>query len=67
MTNYCEALREISAAREEVPGRKGYPGYLYTDIANRYERAGRIKGRNGSVTQIPNFVYASRRYHSSNC
>ncbi|HJY23857.1 MAG TPA: V-type ATP synthase subunit B, partial [Hanamia sp.] len=47
MTNYCEALREISAAREEVPGRKGYPGYLYTDLANNYERAGRIKGRNG--------------------
>ncbi|MGZ5509368.1 MAG: V-type ATP synthase subunit B [Nitrososphaeraceae archaeon] len=53
MTNYCEALREISAAREEVPGRKGYPGYLYTDLANNYERAGRIKGRNGSVTQVP--------------
>src|ERR671913_908448 len=53
MTNYCEALREISAAREEVPGRRGYPGYLYTDLANNYERAGRIKGRNGSVTQVP--------------
>jgi V/A-type H+/Na+-transporting ATPase subunit B len=53
MTNYCEALREISAAREEVPGRKGYPGYLYTDLANNYERAGRIKGKNGSVTQVP--------------
>lgn len=53
MTNYAEALREISAAREEVPGRKGYPGYLYTDLANNYERAGRIKGRNGSVTQVP--------------
>src|SRR5919107_815809 len=53
MTNYAEALREISAAREEVPGRKGYPGYLYTDLANNYERAGRIKGENGSVTQVP--------------
>jgi V/A-type H+/Na+-transporting ATPase subunit B len=53
ITNYAEALREISAAREEVPGRKGYPGYLYTDLANNYERAGRVKGRNGSVTQVP--------------
>ena len=53
MTNYSEALREISAAREEVPGRKGYPGYLYTDLANIYERAGRLKGKNGSVTQVP--------------
>jgi V/A-type H+-transporting ATPase subunit B len=53
MTNYAEALREISAAREEVPGRKGYPGYLYTDLANNYERAGRVKGKDGSVTQVP--------------
>ncbi|MGB6464531.1 MAG: V-type ATP synthase subunit B [Nitrosotalea sp.] len=53
MTNYCEALREISAAREEVPGRRGYPGYMYTDLASLYERAGKIKGRKGSVTQIP--------------
>ena len=53
MTNYSEALREISAAREEVPGRKGYPGYLYTDLASLYERAGRIKGRKGSITQMP--------------
>lgn len=53
MTNYAEALREISAARKEVPGRRGYPGYLYTDLATIYERAGRIKGRNGSITQIP--------------
>jgi V/A-type H+-transporting ATPase subunit B len=53
MTNYCEALREIGAAREEVPGRRGYPGYMYTDLATLYERAGRIKGREGSVTQIP--------------
>ncbi|MDO5725164.1 MAG: V-type ATP synthase subunit B [Tissierellia bacterium] len=53
MTNYAEALREISAARKEVPGRRGYPGYLYTDLASIYERAGRIKGRKGSITQIP--------------
>ncbi len=53
MTNYCEALREISAARKEVPGRRGYPGYLYTDLATMYERAGRIKGKKGSITQIP--------------
>ena len=53
MTNYCEALREVAAAREEVPGRRGYPGYMYTDLAGIYERAGRIKGREGSITQIP--------------
>lgn len=53
MTNYAEALREISAARKEVPGRRGYPGYLYTDLAGLYERAGRIRGRKGSITQIP--------------
>lgn len=53
MTNYCEALREISAARREVPGRRGYPGYLYTNLATLYERAGRIRGSKGSVTQIP--------------
>jgi len=53
MTNYCEALREISAAREEVPGRRGYPGYMYTDLSTNYERAGRIRGRKGSITQIP--------------
>jgi len=53
MTNYCEALREIGAAREEVPGRRGYPGYMYTDLAQIYERAGRIKGVEGSITQIP--------------
>jgi V/A-type H+-transporting ATPase subunit B len=53
MTNYCEALREIGAAREEVPGRRGYPGYMYTDLAQLYERAGRIKGQEGSITQIP--------------
>jgi V/A-type H+-transporting ATPase subunit B len=53
MINYCEALREISTAREEVPGRRGYPGYMYTDLASIYERAGRIKGRKGSITQVP--------------
>ncbi len=53
MTNYCEALREVSAARKEVPGRRGYPGYLYTDLSTIYERAGRIIGREGSITQIP--------------
>jgi len=53
MTNYCEALRQIGAAREEVPGRRGYPGYMYTDLACLYERAGIIKGLKGSVTQIP--------------
>ncbi len=53
MTNYCEALREISAARKEVPGRRGYPGYLYTDLATLYERAGRIKGNRGSITMVP--------------
>ena len=52
MTNYCEALREVSTAREEVPGRRGYPGYMYTDLASLYERAGRIKGRSGSITQL---------------
>ncbi len=53
MTNYCDALREVSAARKEVPGRRGYPGYLYTDLSTLYERAGRIRGRKGSITQIP--------------
>lgn len=53
MTNYAEALRQIGAAREEVPGRRGYPGYMYTDLATMYERAGRIHGRRGSITQIP--------------
>jgi V/A-type H+-transporting ATPase subunit B len=53
MTNYCEALREAAAAREEVPGRRGYPGYMYSDLASLFERAGRIQGRPGSVTQIP--------------
>lgn len=53
MTNYAEALREVSAARKEVPGRRGYPGYLYTDLSTIYERAGRVKGKKGSVTQMP--------------
>ncbi|GKU25595.1 V-type ATP synthase beta chain [Clostridium folliculivorans] len=53
ITNYCEALREVSAARKEVPGRRGYPGYLYTDLSTLYERAGRLKGKEGSITQIP--------------
>ena len=53
MTNYCEALREISAARQEIPGRRGYPGYMYTDLSTIYERAGRVKGKKGTVTQMP--------------
>ncbi|MFA5050044.1 MAG: V-type ATP synthase subunit B [Candidatus Micrarchaeia archaeon] len=53
MTNYCETLREISSARQEVPGRRGYPGYMYTDLSTIYERAGRVKGRKGTVTQFP--------------
>jgi V/A-type H+-transporting ATPase subunit B len=53
LTNYCEALREVSASRGEVPSRKGYPGYMYSDLATLYERAGRIRGQAGSVTQVP--------------
>lgn len=53
MTNYCEALREVATAREEIPGRRGYPGYMYTDLASIFERAGRIRGAKGSITQIP--------------
>ena len=53
LTNYCEALRQVGAARDEVPGRRGYPGYMYTDLAQLYERAGKIKGKKGSITQIP--------------
>ncbi len=53
ITNYCDALREISTAREELPGRRGYPGYMYSDLASLFERAGRIKGRPGSVTMLP--------------
>ena len=53
MTNYCEALREVATAREEIPGRRGYPGYMYSDLASLYERAGRLKGRAGSITMLP--------------
>jgi V/A-type H+-transporting ATPase subunit B len=53
MTNYCDALREISTAREELPSRRGYPGYMYSDLASLYERAGRIKGKDGSITILP--------------
>jgi V/A-type H+-transporting ATPase subunit B len=53
VTHYCEALREIATAREEIPGRRGYPGYMYTDLASLYERAGVLEGRGGSITQIP--------------
>lgn len=53
ITNYCEALREVGAAREEIPGRRGYPGYMYTDLASLFERAGRIHGRPGALTQLP--------------
>ena len=53
MSSYADALREVSAAREEVPGRRGYPGYMYTDLSTIYERAGRVEGRNGSITQVP--------------
>ena len=56
LSNYCEALREVSAARDEVPGRRGYPGYMYTDLAGIYERAGRIAGKEGSITQMPILV-----------
>ena len=56
ITNYCEALREISSARSEVPGRRGYPGYMYTDLSQMYERAGRINGKDGSITQMPILV-----------
>merc|ERR1712167_418511 len=53
MSSYADALREVSAAREEVPGRRGYPGYMYTDLSTIYERAGRVDGINGSITQLP--------------
>jgi len=53
ITNYCEALREVSSARKEVPGRRGYPGYMYTDLSTLYERAGRVRGKKGSITQLP--------------
>jgi hypothetical protein len=73
--SYADALREVSAAREEVPGRRGYPGYLYTDLSTLYERAGRVEGRNGSITQVPILTMpndgefgsrlADSRYHPS--
>lgn len=53
ITNYCEALREVSSARKEVPGRRGYPGYMYTDLSTLYERAGRVQGKKGTITQLP--------------
>ena len=53
MSSYADALREVSAAREEVPGRRSYPGYMYTDLSTIYERAGRVQGKNGSITQLP--------------
>merc|ERR1712078_970617 len=56
MSSYADALREVSAAREEVPGRRGYPGYMYTDLSTIYERAGRVEGRNGSITQFPDLT-----------
>jgi V-type H+-transporting ATPase subunit B len=76
MSSYADALREVSAAREEVPGRRGYPGYMYTDLSTIYERAGRVEGRNGSITQIPiltmpndglflSKINSTFRYHSS--
>jgi V-type H+-transporting ATPase subunit B len=81
MSSYADALREVSAAREEVPGRRGFPGYMYTDLSTIYERAGRVRGRGGSITQFPiltmpndgtNFVIISvtvltlLRYYSPN-
>ena len=71
MSAYADSLREVSAAREEVPGRRSYPGYLYTDLSTIYERAGRVHGKNGSITQIPilsmpviSLFILERRYHS---
>lgn len=61
---YCDALREVSAAREEVPGRRGYPGYMYTDLSTLYERAGRVSGRGGSITQIPILTMPNDGMHS---
>ena len=65
MTNYCEALREVSASRGEVPSRKGYPGYMYSDLATLFERAGRIRGLPGTLTQLPILTIAQRRHRSS--
>lgn len=73
MSAYADSLREVSAAREEVPGRRSYPGYLYTDLSTIYERAGRVHGKNGSITQIPIlsmpvnlYFILERRHHPSN-
>jgi len=65
MSSYADALREVSAAREEVPGRRGYPGYMYTDLATIYERAGRVEGRSGSITQIPILTMPNDGFSSS--
>ena len=65
LSSYCDALREVSAAREEVPGRRGYPGYMYTDLSTIYERAGRVEGRNGSITQIPILTMPNDGKHSA--
>ena len=65
MTNYCESLREVGTARGEIPGRKGYPGYLYSDLASIYERAGRIEGSPGSITQMADSDHARRRHQPS--
>ena len=62
MTNYCEALREVSASHGEIPSRKGYPGYMYSDLASLYERAGCIRGLPGTLTQLPDSYHAQRRY-----
>lgn len=67
LSAYCDALREVSAAREEVPGRRGYPGYMYTDLSTIYERAGRVEGRNGSITQIPILTMPNDGKRSTNC
>ena len=64
MTSYAEALREVSAARGELPGRRAYPGYLYSDLATLYERCGRIRGRGGSVTVLPRAHHARGRHHA---
>ena len=63
MTSYCEALREVSAARGEIPARRAYPGYLYSDLASLYERCGRIRGRPGSVTRAAGADHAGRGHH----
>merc|ERR1712039_601663 len=64
MSSYADALREVSAAREEVPGRRGYPGYMYTDLSTIYERAGRVEGRTGSITQFPILTMPNDALHT---